>query len=65
MARQDANYSALLANERNPFGVQMPITDDDETTEDDFRVTDTDNDEEAPRDSGLMIHVVPDTSKGE
>lgn len=57
MARQDAtNYSALVANEGNPFGVQMMSTDGNDT--EDERAEDTDND-------GLMIHVVPDTSKGE
>lgn len=64
MARHhEINYNALANEPRNPFVVQQMPPDDGEQTEDDV-VTDTDN-EDAPRDNGLMIHVVPDTSKGE
>lgn len=61
MTRHEANYAALANEQRNPFAVQIG-PDEPETTEDDG-ITDTDN-EDTPRDSGLMIHVVPDTSKG-
>lgn len=60
MTRHEVNYNALANEQRNPFAVQMPP--DEQETEDDG-ITDTDNDDQ-PRDSGLMIHVVPDTSKG-
>lgn len=55
----DVNYQAL-ANEGNPFtdksSHQHEVSGIDETT------TDTEN-EDGQRD--VMIHVVPDTSKGE
>lgn len=56
MAKNDINYQAL-ANEGNPF-IEKPTQYDgtEETT------TDTEN-EDGHRD-GIMIHVVPDTSKG-
>lgn len=46
------NYSAM-ANERNPFINAANNSVD----------RDTDGDEETPLDSGIMIHVVPDTNK--
>lgn len=61
MTRHEVNYNALATEQRNPFVVQQMPPDEGET-EDDV-VTDTDN-EDTPRDTGLMIHVVPDTSKG-
>lgn len=74
MTRPEVNYNTLAPTDdrqRNPFTMQMPADGGPgggrqpplSETEDDG-VTDTDNDD-APRDSGLMIHVVPDTSKGE
>lgn len=55
MAKADVtNYSAL-ANEGNPF-VQQPTN----NTENEVMDSDDDND---THHSGIMIHVVPDTSK--
>lgn len=55
MANHEINYHSL-ANEGNPF-VEKPShgTPDDATT-------DTEN--EDPHRDGIIIHVVPDTSKG-
>lgn len=60
MAKADVNYSAM-ANERNPF-IQPGSADEENLNDDSDVATDTDN-EEPPHHSGLMIHIVPDTSK--
>lgn len=60
MANSDVNYNALAANERNPF-IQQASADDENPFDSDM-ATDTDN-EDPPHHSGLMIHIVPDTSK--
>lgn len=54
MANPDVKYSSV-ANEGNPFIGQH-------TPHDDVLATDSDNDD-TPQNSGIMIHVVPDTSK--
>lgn len=56
MANPDVKYSSV-ANEGNPFIQQHA-----ETIQDAELATDSDNDD-APQNSGIMIHVVPDTSK--
>lgn len=61
MANNDVNYQALANEPNNPFidkSSQQHEIGIDETT------TDTEN-EDGNRDNGIMIHVVPDTSKGE
>lgn len=56
MANPDVKYSSV-GNEGNPFiGQHTPTLQDDELA------TDSDNDD-IPQNSGIMIHVVPDTSK--
>lgn len=55
MAKRDINYHTL-ANDGNPF-IDKPIN----GTPDDF-TTDTENEE--PNRDEIIIHVVPDTSKG-
>lgn len=55
MAKNDINYHSL-ANDGNPF-IEKPSG----GTPDDF-TTDTENEE--PNRDGIIIHVVPDTSKG-
>ncbi len=55
MANPDVKYSSV-GNEGNPF-----IRQHTETIQDD-ELADSDNDD-APQNSGIMIHVVPDTSK--
>lgn len=55
MAKNDINYHSL-ANDGNPF-IDKP----NNGTPDDF-TTDTENEE--PNRDGIIIHVVPDTSKG-
>ena len=57
MANHDVNYQAL-SNEGNPF-----IEKSNHATIVDDMTTDTEN-EDAHRDNGIIIHVVPDTSKG-
>jgi len=53
MAKPDTGYNAI-ANDGNPFlEMQSPI---------DGNGTDTEN-EETPQNSGIMIHVVPETGK--
>lgn len=57
MANADVNYSAIT-NEGNPFIQQQQINiEDDHDAE-----LGSDNDE-LGQNSGIMIHVVPDTSK--
>ncbi|KAJ6633195.1 Autophagy-related protein 9A [Pseudolycoriella hygida] len=56
MASPDVKYSSVT-NDGNPFKGQHLVT-----IEDDILPTDSDNDD-APQNSGIMIHVVPDTSK--
>lgn len=56
MANPDVKYSSVT-NEGNPF-----IQQHTPTIQDDELATDSDNDD-APQNSGIMIHVVPDTSK--
>lgn len=53
MATQQG-YSAIGENDANPFaqGTQLPTN------------VETDNEEETPQNSGIMIHVVPETSRG-
>lgn len=57
MANPDVKYSSV-GNEGNPFVGQHTTTIQD----DDELATDSDNDD-TPQNSGIMIHVVPDTSK--
>lgn len=49
--RPEPNYSALV-NEKNPFREEAHSTDNEDN-------------EDTPRNSGVMIHIVPETSKGE
>lgn len=56
MASPDVKYNSVT-NEGNPFNRQHV-----ETIRDEELVTDSDDDD-APQNSGIMIHVVPDTSK--
>lgn len=57
MANPDVKYSSV-STEGNPFIGQHTTT----MHNDDELVTDSDNDD-IPQNSGIMIHVVPDTSK--
>lgn len=56
MATPDVKYSSVT-NEGNPFIKQHAGT-----IPDSILITDSDN-EDAPQNSRIMIHVVPDTSK--
>ena len=62
MANAERNYNATT-QEGNPFTTNRAININTEDDDDDDLATDTDNDD-IPHNSGLMIHVVPDTSKG-
>lgn len=57
----DINYQALTNETVNPFIEKSSPHNDPHGLDD--QTTDTDN-EDANRDNSIMIHVVPDTSKG-
>lgn len=63
MANPQISYNALNDNEGNPFnatGTNYPQT-PQRTEGDTFRETDNEDDE--PHNSGVMIHVVPEASR--
>lgn len=69
MANPQVSYSALNENDANPFAMtgdaenpRRPLTSEGINEADVFR--ETDNEDYEPHNSGVMIHVVPEASRG-